>query len=85
MSNFKQGLSFSGEKDGALLYVSKFKWGKNFLKLNKELLDKYSACQTSTEVVEIQNQHIKQLEEESRAERGESGTWRGKSSGLCGY
>uniref|UniRef100_A0A0N7ZDL7 18S rRNA aminocarboxypropyltransferase n=1 Tax=Scylla olivacea TaxID=85551 RepID=A0A0N7ZDL7_SCYOL len=58
-----------GDKEGALLYLSKFKWGKTFLKLNGELLDKYSACKSSTDVVEMQNLHLKQLEEESFAER----------------
>ncbi|XP_050713749.1 18S rRNA aminocarboxypropyltransferase-like [Eriocheir sinensis] len=58
-----------GQKDGAVLYLSKFKWGKNFLKLNEELLDKYSACRTSSEVVEVQNRYMKLLEEEARAEK----------------
>lgn len=46
------------------------------MKLNKELLDKYSACRTSSEVVEVQNQHMKLLEEESKAERGRSEIFR---------
>lgn len=58
-----------GHKEGAALYVSKFKWGKTFLKMNEELLDKYSACKSSSDVVEVQNLYLQQLEEESRAER----------------
>ncbi|MPC49534.1 Ribosome biogenesis protein TSR3 [Portunus trituberculatus] len=59
----------AGDKEGALLYLSKFKWGKTFLKLNGELLDKYSACKSSSDVVEMQNLHLKQLEEELLAEK----------------
>lgn len=54
-----------GEKKGAELYLSKFKWGKTFIKINAELLDKYSACSTSTDVVQVQNAYLEELKEES--------------------
>ena len=60
----------SGHKEGALLYLNKFKWGKTFVNINEELLDKYSACKSSTDVVEVQNLHLQMLEEESQADRG---------------
>ncbi|KAG0718805.1 Ribosome biogenesis protein TSR3 [Chionoecetes opilio] len=59
-----------GRKKDALLYLNKFKWGKTFPTLNEELLDKYSECKTSSDVVEAQNLYLQQLEEESRRERG---------------
>lgn len=54
----------TGYKDVALLYLSKFKWGKHFLELNGELLEAYAACKSSTEVVEVQNKHLQEVEEE---------------------
>jgi len=44
--------------------LDKFKWGGGFLTLNKELLLCYSRCQTSGEVVQVQNDYIKRCEEE---------------------
>ncbi|XP_045604284.1 18S rRNA aminocarboxypropyltransferase [Procambarus clarkii] len=55
-----------GQKEAATLYLSKFKWGKTFIKINEELLEKYSACSTSAEVVEAQNVYLQELDEESR-------------------
>ncbi|MGV9102768.1 MAG: DUF367 family protein [Promethearchaeia archaeon] len=36
--------------------LSVFKWGSNFITLNKEWLDAYAECNTSSEVVEIQSE-----------------------------
>ena len=35
-----------------------FKWGHTFLELNHELLEAYSEANTSSEVVEIQNDFL---------------------------
>ncbi|KAJ2904002.1 ribosome biogenesis protein tsr3, partial [Coemansia aciculifera] len=35
--------------------MSKFKWGHGFKELNTPLLKKYAACETNTEVLEVQN------------------------------
>ncbi|XP_068208425.1 18S rRNA aminocarboxypropyltransferase [Palaemon carinicauda] len=59
-----------GEKAAAMLYLSKFKWGKTFISVNKEILDKYSDCSNSTAVVEVQNKYLQELEEESRRKKG---------------
>lgn len=48
----------------ATQYLEKFKWGKTFINLNKELLDKYAACKDSTEMVRVQHEYMKQLDEE---------------------
>jgi len=61
----------TGFKALAEQYLGKFKWGKTFLSVNSELLDKYAQCKDSTEVVAAQQSHLKQLEEE-RANRSNS-------------
>lgn len=60
----------TGFEGYALIYLSKFKWGKHFLDLNRTLLDSYSKCSASTEVVEIQNTYLKEMEQE-RLEKGD--------------
>nr|CAG4639572.1 EOG090X0EVF [Daphnia magna]SVE81003.1 EOG090X0EVF [Daphnia magna]SVE81619.1 EOG090X0EVF [Daphnia magna]SVE82764.1 EOG090X0EVF [Daphnia magna]SVE83351.1 EOG090X0EVF [Daphnia magna] len=59
----------TGYQDLAKHYLAKFKWGKTFIELNQELLDKYAACSDSTEVVQVQQQHMKLLEEERNRNR----------------
>nr|CAG4650531.1 EOG090X0EVF [Sida crystallina] len=54
----------TGFPELARKYLDKFKWGKTFLDINSELLQKYSECKNSTEVVQVQNEHMKILEEE---------------------
>lgn len=51
-------------------YLDKFKWGKTFLELNFELLEKYAACKDSTEVVLVQQQHMELLDQERNRNRG---------------
>ena len=43
-----------GEKEQAQTVLSKFNWGEQFIKLNLEPLERYSAARTSQEVVAIQ-------------------------------
>lgn len=45
--------------------MSKFSWGHSFLKLNNELLERYSSCASSKEVLEVQDAYLK----ESQAEK----------------
>jgi ribosome biogenesis protein Tsr3 len=58
-------LNDSGHKDLAQSYLSKFKWGKTFLTMNEDYLDAYIKCNSSDEVVSIQNETL----EKQRAER----------------
>ncbi|GLH13202.1 Ribosome biogenesis protein TSR3 homolog [Gryllus bimaculatus] len=58
----------AGFQDVSHLYLSKFKWGKHFLELNRTLLDAYSNCTNSGDVVAVQNKHLEELENE-REER----------------
>lgn len=47
-----------GEKEHSVKILEKFGWGDGFLRLNSELLDRYSKALTSREVVEIQSEYV---------------------------
>ena len=49
--------------------MSKFSWGHAFIELNSELLEEYSKCQTSKEVLEVQDKVLAKMAEEDRAKR----------------
>ncbi len=48
-----------GLKKQALEVLSKFKWGKTFLNLNKEMLEEYSNTFTREEVLRIQEKYLR--------------------------
>jgi pre-rRNA-processing protein TSR3 len=48
-----------GFKEKAEQLLSKFKWGPNFIELNRELLDSYAQAKNSTEVVGLQKGFIR--------------------------
>lgn len=49
-------LYIAGMENGAEDLLSVFKWGPNFIVLNKEWLDAYAECSTSSEIVEVQSE-----------------------------
>nr|CAD7578635.1 unnamed protein product [Timema californicum] len=53
----------TGFRDEAMLYLSKFKWGKSFVELNQELLDGYASCKNSAEVIDFQNAYLERERE----------------------
>lgn len=53
-----------GDKAQAETILNKFKWGPNFLVLNKEPLERYAAAGTSAEVVSIMKEYIPPEREE---------------------
>jgi len=55
-----------GYQDLARNYMSRFSWGPSFIEINKELLNKYSDCQSSEEVLEVQNKHLDLVEKERK-------------------
>lgn len=56
-----------GKKDEAVQVMEEFSWGMEFLKINYDCLEAYSACNTSTEVVEAQNAYLAACAEELQA------------------
>ncbi|NJD77537.1 MAG: DUF367 family protein [Candidatus Methanoperedens sp.] len=55
---FAAALYILGEKEQAGLILDKFKWGRTFLDLNLEPLERYSKAKNSTEVVNIQGDYL---------------------------
>jgi len=51
-------LYVTGYRDKAERLLSLFKWGPNFLELNRELLEAYVQTRDSSEVVEVQKRFI---------------------------
>ncbi len=47
-----------GYDDEARRLVSNFAWGETFLSLNREPLERYSDCEDSSEVVEVQDEYL---------------------------
>ena len=59
-----------GYQNLAKKYLDKFKWGKTFIELNRDLLDKYAGCKDSAKVVQVQRQHMTLFDEERNRNRG---------------
>jgi pre-rRNA-processing protein TSR3 len=55
---FAGALVVLGERDQAERLLSKFSWGHTFLELNAEPLERYAACENSTEVVAVQDEYL---------------------------
>ena len=58
------GLYIMGFETAGRMVLSKFVWGEGFWTLNMELLDKYRMCETSEQVVAVQNDYIQTCENE---------------------
>jgi pre-rRNA-processing protein TSR3 len=54
-------LYITGFKEQAHEIANVLKWGPNFIILNLELLDAYSECKDSAEIIEIQEQYLPPL------------------------
>jgi pre-rRNA-processing protein TSR3 len=52
-------------KEEANALLAKFKWGPQFIELNRTLLDLYAACKDGNEVVEAQKKYIEQCQLEA--------------------
>ncbi|GFR30686.1 ribosome biogenesis protein TSR3 homolog [Trichonephila clavata] len=61
----------TGFEELAESYLKQFKWGHTFLEVNEELLSSYSSCVSSEDVLSVQENYLKKLEEERNADKGE--------------
>ncbi|KAF1867240.1 hypothetical protein Lal_00049669 [Lupinus albus] len=60
-------LTICGEEETANLLLDKFKWGHGFMSLNRELLKAYSNCQSSADIITVQNAWLSQERQIHRA------------------
>ena len=51
-------LMILGYPDRAQSILGKFRWGHSFLELNEEPLERYAACDNSTDVVAVQSSYL---------------------------
>ncbi|KAK9502575.1 hypothetical protein O3M35_011325 [Rhynocoris fuscipes] len=59
----------TGLKNKAAEFLSSFSWGETFIELNSEMLEAYSSCQNSSEVVNIQNNMLEKYQTEAEERR----------------
>ncbi|QSG07496.1 DUF367 family protein [Halapricum desulfuricans] len=55
---FAGALVILGEREHAERTLSKFSWGHTFLELNEEPLRRYSECEDSTDVLDVQDDYL---------------------------
>ena len=61
----------TGFKKEAKLYMQKFSWGPSFIEINKDYLEKYSKCNSSQEILDVQQMILNDLEKEHNAKKDE--------------
>ena len=59
-------LYICNKKEAALVLLDVFGWGREFLKINAELLELYSSCLDSKDVISKQKEWLAKAEQESR-------------------
>ncbi|XP_020616951.1 ribosome biogenesis protein TSR3 homolog isoform X2 [Orbicella faveolata] len=65
---FAATLYIVGQEDLGTTLLKRFKWGSSFYTLNRVLLDRYAACKSSKEVVEVQNKWFEECEREHNSQ-----------------
>lgn len=64
-------LAIFGMRDAAAEILDQFKWGHSFFEMNDVLLEKYSKCNSAEEMVAIQEETLKSLEQIDEEEEKE--------------
>jgi pre-rRNA-processing protein TSR3 len=77
------GLWICGRISDARLVMSKFSYGEEFLRLNKELLEIYAACKDSADVIKKQNEYLEN--ERNRANESSSEESQLENTDLTDY
>ena len=54
-------LYIEGHREQAVLLLSKFKWGLEFIRLNQKRLDEYAQAKDSTDIVAVQRKFMEEF------------------------
>ncbi|KAK3593611.1 hypothetical protein CHS0354_025500 [Potamilus streckersoni] len=62
-------LYITGFPEQGDILLKKFKWGHSFTEVNKKLLTEYAGCSDSGHVVQIQKEHLDQIDRENQTRK----------------